>query len=74
MELLEHTYANTWTLSTEQIGAYYLLLTASRINGGIPNNDKTLQQITRLSAYQWKKHKPVLASYFTVTSTNWKPK
>ncbi|MBM5573035.1 DUF1376 domain-containing protein [Deefgea sp. CFH1-16] len=74
METLQDSLNNTWGLSTEQIGAYYLLLTASRINGGIPNNDKILQQITRLSAYQWKKHKPVLASYFNVTSTNWQPK
>jgi uncharacterized protein YdaU (DUF1376 family) len=54
----------TGRLTTEQHGAYLLLLLDYWKNGPPPNNDAVLAQIARMSAKAWSKSKPVLLSFF----------
>jgi uncharacterized protein YdaU (DUF1376 family) len=54
----------TGRLTTEQHGAYLLLLLDYWKNGPPPNNDAVLAQIARMSAKAWSKAKPVLLSFF----------
>jgi uncharacterized protein YdaU (DUF1376 family) len=62
----------TTHLSTEQHGAYLLLLmTAWKSGGRLPNDHQQLQQITRLSPQSWAKHEPVLRQFFVVTPEHW---
>lgn len=61
--------ADTMELTTEQHGAYMLLLMAYWKNGGaLPNDDVKLAAITRLGADAWSMHKHTLASYFDLES------
>ncbi|QRQ86273.1 YdaU family protein [Cupriavidus oxalaticus] len=56
--------ADTTRLTTEQHGAYLLLLMDYWRNGPPPNDDATLAQITRLTAAAWKKAKPAVIRFF----------
>ncbi|MBF6987230.1 DUF1376 domain-containing protein [Cupriavidus sp. IK-TO18] len=56
--------ADTTRLTTEQHGAYLLLLMDYWRNGPPPNNDATLAQITRLTPAAWKKSRPALLRFF----------
>lgn len=56
--------SDTLHLSAAEHGAYLLLLMAMWRNGGVlPNDDKTLARISRLSARQWVKSKPTLMRF-----------
>lgn len=57
--------ADTTRLTTEQHGAYLLLLMDYWRNGPPPNDDATLAQITRLSPAAWKKARPSVLRFFT---------
>lgn len=54
----------TARLTTEQHGAYLLLLFDYWRSGPPPNDDAILAQITRLSRPAWKKMKPTILAFF----------
>ena len=57
--------ADTAHLSTEQHGAYCLMLMAAWKRGGsLPNDDSQLAAVSRLSATRWKAHRAVLLEFF----------
>jgi uncharacterized protein YdaU (DUF1376 family) len=64
--------AATMTLSTEQHGAYLLLLMAAWKDGGkLPNDPEQLAQVTRLSPKKWALHERILQRFFIVTEDFW---
>lgn len=65
---------DTTRLTTEQHGAYLLLIIDYWTNGNLPDDDQILAQITRLDAKRWRTAKPILASYFTVEGGFWSHK
>lgn len=65
---------DTTRLSTEQHGAYLLLIMDYWTNGPLPDDDAALAQVTRLSAAAWKKHRPALARFFAVGEGAWRHK
>lgn len=69
MPLLVDKYlGDTSHLTTEQHGAYLLLLMAMwKRDGQLPVADGQLAAITRLQPARWKAHKPVLMEFFTTT-------
>jgi uncharacterized protein YdaU (DUF1376 family) len=68
MPLLVDKYlGDTTDLTTEQHGAYLLLLMSMWKKGGsLPNVDETLLTITHLKPARWRLHKAVLLSFFRV--------
>lgn len=58
--------ADTSRLTTEQHGAYMLIIMDYWRNGPPPNDDGVLASICRLSPASWRKHKPTIAGFFTV--------
>jgi len=62
---------DTQRLTTEQHGAYLLLMMDYWRNGPPPDNDEILQQITLLGRAKWQKHKAILRAFFTVESNAW---
>jgi uncharacterized protein YdaU (DUF1376 family) len=56
----------TGRLTTEQHGAYLLILLDYWKNGPPPNDDAVLAQIARLTLGAWRKAKPALIGYFEV--------
>lgn len=62
----------TTHLSTEQIGAYELLLMAYyRRKGLLPDDDIKLAAITKLSVSRWLKHRPTMEEFFSVSGGFW---
>jgi uncharacterized protein YdaU (DUF1376 family) len=57
--------ADTGRLTTEQHGAYLLLILDYRRNGALPDDDSILATTCRLSANAWSMHSPVLRRFFT---------
>jgi len=57
--------ADTMRLSTEQTGAYLLLLADYWRNGAPPADDAVLGQITRLGKAGWRRHRRALLACFT---------
>ena len=56
---------DTMHLSTEQHGAYLLLIMAAWKNGGsLPNDDRVLRRITRMEEKAWKESSIELKSFF----------
>lgn len=66
--------ADTTRLTTEQHGAYLLLIMDYWRNGPPPDDDEVLANITRLSASAWKKHRASIARMFVVGSGEWRHK
>lgn len=66
--------ADTARLTTEQHGAYLLLIMDYWRNGPPPDDDEILQSITRFSKFLWKKHRPILENYFQVQDGVWRHK
>jgi uncharacterized protein YdaU (DUF1376 family) len=63
---------DTMHLTTEQHGAYLLLLMASwKSDGKLSANVPELQQICRLTPQQWAKHESTLQRFFFVTEDFW---
>jgi uncharacterized protein YdaU (DUF1376 family) len=58
--------ADTQLLTTEQHGAYFLLILAYwRNKGPIPADDKVLASICKMPPADWKKAKPSIEKFFT---------
>lgn len=66
--------ADTRRLTTEQHGAYLLLLFDYWRSGPLPDDDAALAQITGLSKERWKSHKPAIARFFRATDGEWRHK
>lgn len=63
--------ADTMHLTTEQHGAYLLLIFHQWRQGEIPDDDEVLAQIARLQPAAWKRSRPVLARFFTIADGRW---
>ena len=61
----------TSRLTTEQHGAYLLLLMDYWKNGAPPNNDAVLAQITKLSPDAWSNARTMLQGFFQVSDEHW---
>lgn len=68
-------FGDTLHLTTEEHGAYLLLIGAYWRRGGpLPDDDKLLKNITKLSRFQWKNHRETLAEFFEISRGVWKHK
>jgi uncharacterized protein YdaU (DUF1376 family) len=66
--------ADTTRLSTEQHGAYLLLIMDYWRNGPLPNDDKTLAKITKLSLRSWRLNRAIIEPLFVVKDGVWRHK
>ncbi|MDE2442379.1 MAG: DUF1376 domain-containing protein [Betaproteobacteria bacterium] len=62
---------DTTRLSTEQHGAYLLLIMDYWTNGPLPDDDTALAQVTRLQPAVWKKHRVAISRLFRVADGEW---
>ena len=58
--------ADTMHLTTEQHGAYLLLIFHLWRRGTLPDEDRVLEKITGLSESSWASTRPVLAEFFKI--------
>lgn len=65
---------DTQRLTTEQHGAYLLLILDYWRNGPAPDDDAVLQQICKLAPASWKRHRAALARLFQVEAGEWRHK
>jgi uncharacterized protein YdaU (DUF1376 family) len=66
---------DTQHLTTEQHGAYFLLICACWSQGGfLPDDDIQLAAITRLSIDAWKVARRTLAKFFKISGQKWRQK
>jgi len=63
--------ADTARLTTEQHGAYLLLLMDYWRSGRLPDNDQVLSQITKLSPDAWSNAKAMLVQFFSIKDGFW---
>ncbi|SAL10355.1 hypothetical protein AWB73_00098 [Caballeronia turbans] len=63
--------ADTSRLTTEQHGAYLLLIMDYWRNGAPPDDDEVLRNITRFSKFLWKKNRAILENFFAVKDGRW---
>lgn len=63
--------SSTTRLTTEQHGAYLLLIIDYWKNGRLPDDDSILASITRLTVDAWAKHRGVLEGFFEVSNGEW---
>lgn len=63
--------ADTRRLTTEQHGAYLLLLMDSWSSGALPDDDAVLARVAGLDAESWGRTRPVLAGYFEIANGKW---
>lgn len=67
--------ADTMHLTTEQHGAYLLLLAAGWMrHGQLPSDDAQLAAIARLPLKRWLAMRPVISAFFTVSPDGWSQK
>ncbi len=66
--------SDTQHLTTEQHGAYLLLLFRiwSSDCRPLPDDDVVLSRATKLSMHKWLKHKKILQEFFKVENNYWK--
>lgn len=62
---------DTGHLDCEQDGAYGRLIRYYWRAGPLPNDDAALARIVRMDLRRWKKLRPVLAVFFTVSASKW---
>lgn len=65
---------DTQRLTTEQHGAYLLLILDYWRNGPAPDDDAVLQQITKLDSKGWKRCRPAISRLFKIVDGEWKHK
>lgn len=63
--------ADTGRLTTEQHGAYLLLIMDYWRNGAPPDDDRVLMQITRMSPDAWGNARSILQAFFEQCSGKW---
>lgn len=63
--------ADTRRLTTEQHGAYLLLLMDSWSSGALPDDDAVLGRVAGLDAERWAQVRPVIARYFEISDGKW---
>ena len=63
--------ADTRRLTTEQHGAYLLLLMDSWSSGALPDDDAVLGRVAGLDAERWAQVRPVIARYFEIADGKW---
>lgn len=63
--------ADTARLTTEQHGAYLLLLMDYWRSGKLPDNDQVLSQICKLTPDAWSNAKAMLKQYFSIEDGFW---
>jgi len=56
--------SNTSRLTTEQHGAYLLLIMDYWVNGRLPDDDAALANITKLAPERWLATRPIIIKYF----------
>jgi len=66
--------ADTRRLTTEQHGAYLLLIFDYWRQGPLPNDDAALAQIVGLPEGRWKKHRPTIERFFQLKGGQWHQK
>ena len=59
-------------LTTEQHGAYMLLIMDYWKHGSLPNDDAVLAQITRMTPDAWSNARGILEAFFEVCDKHWK--
>lgn len=64
--------ADTGRLTTEQHGAYLLMLMDYWRSGPLPDDNDALAQITRLTPERWKKHRMTLSRFFQIEDGEWR--
>lgn len=62
---------DTQRLTTEQHGAYILLILDYWRNGPAPDDDAVLQSITKLDRLAWKRNRPALERLFRIADGHW---
>ncbi|MCC7060743.1 MAG: DUF1376 domain-containing protein [Burkholderiaceae bacterium] len=62
----------TWGLTTEQHGAYLLLLINYWIDGPPADDDALLAGLARLDTRRWKAMRPVMLRYFHIEDGHWR--
>ena len=63
--------ADTTRLTTEQHGAYLLLIMDYWRNGSPPDDDSILASVCRTTSQNWKKLRPALVCFFDVINGHW---
>ena len=63
--------ADTRRLTTEQHGAYLLLLMDSWSSGALPDDDAVLARVAGLDAESWARARQALAGYFEIANGKW---
>lgn len=61
----------TTRLTTEQHGAYLLIIMDYWRNGPPPDDDAVLARVTGLTLARWKAHRPVIQSFFQLAGGMW---
>ena len=65
---------DTMRLTTEQHGAYLLLIMDYWRNGPLPDDDSSLSSITKLPVSTWRKYRPMFEKLFKVSEGAWRHK
>ena len=63
--------ADTRRLTTEQYGAYLLLLMDSWTSGALPDDDDVLARVAGMDEESWAQVRPVIARYFQIADGKW---
>lgn len=61
----------TTRLTTEQHGAYLLLIMDYWVNGAPPDDDTALAAITKLSPPTWRRHRLAVQGFFEIKDGKW---
>lgn len=65
---------DTTRLTTEQHGAYLLLIMTYWVEGPPPDSDEDLAAITKLDLKTWKKHRAKIQAFFRIEDGRWRQK
>ena len=55
---------DTTHLDAEESGAYLHLIMAYWVAGGLPNDDRQLTKIAKISRYKWNRIRPTIEAFF----------